>query len=152
MKKQRIIKELSKYWISRNVWFGDLIHKLKPNTIDQWKEYLVQNKFFFVKGMKYKKYERRYWIYYLKYSFWKLYVSETKAIEFFKAKYNINLIQTPHHLDVQKSYDFYFDGYFVIVKHGLYSFDFNSITEPNVFVFDSLRSELFNSVGEQVFV
>ncbi len=99
--------------------------------------------------MTYKKYERSYWIYYLKHSFYKLYESESIAIDYFKSNFNLDLQFTPHVLDVKYGYDFWFRSnnviYYLIVKHGLYkSFDLANLPD-NVLVFDSKTKTLFGN-------
>lgn len=150
MKRERIINKLSKFWISRGVWFGDLIHKLKPKTIDDWNNYLKDHKYFFIKNMNFKKYERNYWIHYLKYSFWKLYQSETIAINYFK-NVGINLQFADHNLDVKHSIDFWFmlnnKVIYLIVKDKLTKFEFTKIKTPNTYLFDSSSLIIYNSSG-----
>ncbi len=146
-KKPKIIRELSKYWISKGVWFGDLIHDLKPSSIQEWHNFLSSKNWFFIRDMKYKPYERRQWIFYLKHSFWKLFQSESIAIDYFKTKYHVDLKFTPHALDVKYDYDFFFEydheTFYVIVKTKINDKRKSLILLPNVLLFESDTKTLF---------
>lgn len=141
--------------MSKGVWFGDIIHKLKPANFNEWNDFLKSNKFFFIKNLKcFKQYEHQQWIFYLQHSFWKLYKSECKAIDYFK-ELGILLFFTDHRLDQKYGFDFYFylneQINYLIVKHSLRSNFFCSRNlKKNVWVFDSLTTNLFNCNGELI--
>ena len=138
--------------MTRGVWFGDIIHRLKPKTFNDWNKFLKANKYFFFKNLdQFKQYERKQWIYYLKFSFWKLFKSETTAIDYFK-NIKIELFTTDHKLDLIYSYDFYFyingEINYLIVKHVLHNDFFSKHNlNNNVWVFDSNTLTLYSNSG-----
>lgn len=128
-KNKNIITFLTKYWNSRNVYFGDVVHDIKPKNETDWKDYLYSKHFYllkneFLRKNGFSKFENRKWIKYLIKSFFKLYVSENKAIDFFRSK-NIELIKSDKSLDLKYGIDYYYDPVpparktFVIVKYGI---------------------------------
>lgn len=128
-RNKNIITFLTKYWNSRNVYFGDLVHEMKPKNETDWKDYLFTKHFYllkndFLKKNGFSRFDNRKWIKYLIRSFYKLYVSEIKAIEFFRSK-NIELIKSDKSLDLKYGIDYYYEPNlperrtFVIVKYGI---------------------------------
>lgn len=129
-KTKNIISFLNKYWNSQNVFFGDIVHNIKPKSITDWKDYLVSKKFYllnaeFLKRNGFKKSDNKRWIKYLITSFYKLYISETKAIDFYRSL-NIELIHSSRELDIKYGIDFFYKNdfpkdrtTFLIVKHGI---------------------------------
>lgn len=100
--------------------------------------------------MHYKQYQHKQWIYYLTFSFWKLYQSETTAINYFRSKFNIELKFTDHNLDVKYGYDFTFEYqgliYYLIVKHKLNNDFFkDKFYFHEVLVFDTHTLCLYDS-------
>lgn len=127
--KPKIINYLNNYWNTRNVFFGSKIHELKPKSMQDWIQHLEDNNYYFLKDLKefnWTQDDRRDWIYYLTKSFWKLYISETKAIEFYKNK-GIDLNFASRYQDGRYGIDFWFKAndqtIYLIVKHGIYDID-----------------------------
>lgn len=129
VKNKNIITFLNKYWNSRNVFFGDLIYQIKPKNETDWKDYLYTKHFYllkndFLKKNGFNRFDNRKWIKYLIKSFYKLYFSEVKAVEFYKLR-GIQLIRANKALDLKYGIDYFFDPKFpdrktfVIVKYGI---------------------------------
>ncbi len=168
-RKLNLIKYLNKHYAQHNVFFGEIIHKLKPESIIQWKQFLKDNKWYLISGLSrlgYGKFDRTLWIRYLIRSFWKLYISETQAIEFFKSKFNKTLEFAPHSLDLKYGIDFVYDhNNFVIVKTRIYDNEFNKFldykklnkfsygglnnTNSVIWVFESSNQRLFKYNSSQ---
>ena len=162
-RKPNIISYLNKHYGRRNVFFGEIIHQLKPKNISEWEEYLKSKKWYLISGLSrlgYKKADRGYWIHYLINSFWKAYVSETNTMKFFKTKFNKTLEFAPHSLDLKYGIDFIYDhNNFVIVKCRIYDEELNKFldykklnkfsyedlnnTNSVIWVFESSKQRLF---------
>ena len=164
-KKIKIINFLNKYWMSRGVKFGEVIFNLQPKNKEEWINflktkawYLLKQNILSKKGIR--KYEIRIWCKYLIESFWKLYLSENNAINFF-SKHEIKLKRSDWQLDKKYGIDFEFnwnnEKYFLIVKNKIFSleklskykpidfFNWNefNLLNSTILVFESLTNKLF---------
>lgn len=123
--KTNLISYLNKYYAQHNIFFGEIIHNLKPRNIREWAKFLATKKWYLISGLSqlgYTKTDKNQWIWYLKNSFWKLYTSETRAIEYFKEQFDIDLeLVDQRQMDVKYGIDLKFNNNnFVIVKSSLY--------------------------------
>lgn len=152
--KPKIISYLNQYWLSQNVNFGSIIHKLKPKNIYEWTKYLTDHNWFLIKNIReqnFKESDIDQWRWYLKHSFWKLFTSESQAIKFFKSNFNVGLKFTSRTMDYKYGVDFKISkNQFLIVKSSLYDQEIYNFCDYKQLKYFSYRQ--YNLTNSEIFV